>query len=276
MDFTQISANDGIFNNEEYIRDAMLFNAMENARQSDGSKFYSDGKDIIIQNYESSSRVWIWTSSAIKNDTKSLMDLSFFLRDLNIPNIRFYVKHDIANQLSDLYALVSFEISYSVKDEFSLGLFTCENINVNDKDFKKYHTIKLNMENPNDRGLLSNFYKSLSMEFKWENLRNKLGEYEKHKMYGIIVNGVLVSNVVTGYLTNDKYISLESVAVLHEYRNKGYGYANMIYAINEFKKKNYIPIFYSHIGNKPAMRLWQKLGFEIKDKIYLIKLLEHK
>lgn len=276
MDFKQISANDEIFSNEEYIRDSMLFNAIENARQSDNSRFYSDSKDIIIQNYDGSSRVWIWTSSAMKNDTKSLMDLSFFLRDLNIPNIRFYVKYDIANQLSDLYALVSFEVSYSVKDEFSLGLFTCENINVSEKDFIDFNTVTLSMNNPGDRALLANFYKSLSMEFKWDNLRNKIGEYEKHEMYGIMVNGEIVSNVVTGCLTNNKYISLESVAVLHKYRSKGYGYANLMYAMNEFKKKNYIPIFYSHMGNKPAMQLWKKSGFEIKDKIYLIKLSEHK
>lgn len=276
MDFKKISANDDVFNNEEYLKDIMLFNTIENARQSNFSNFYSDGKNIIIQNYDNNSRVWIWTSNAVKNDTKSLMDLSFFLRDLNIPNIRLYVKYDIATQLSDLYALVSFEISYSVKDEFSLGLFTCDNIMVNEKDFKNFNTVALSIKNPEHKSLLDDFYKSLSMEFHWRSLKNQIGEYEKHQMYGIIDKGKLVSNIVTGCLTDNKYISLESVAVINKYRRKGYGYANMMYAMSDFKRNNYTPIFYSHIGNTAAMQLWQKCGFSIKDKIYLIKLLEHK
>lgn len=271
MEFTRISSKHVIFDNPEYIRDSILFNVIEDSRQSAASNFYSDGKDIIIQNYNESSRVWIWTSSAVKNDTKSLMDLTFFLRDLNIPNIRLYVKYEVANLLSDLYALVSFEVSYSVKDEFSLGLFICENINIDENALKKYKTVKLNQDDEKDKKLITEFYNALSAEFKWNNLKSKLGEYEKHEMYGIIADGKLVSNIVTGRITHENIINIESVSVLKNYRKKGYGYTNIMYVMNEMKKKNYKPVFYSHIGNKSAMALWKKAGFEILDKIYLIK-----
>ena len=72
--FDRISGNDEIFNNKEYISDSMIFNAIESARYDDRYSLFSDHRNVIIMTYSKGPRVWLWTSSAIKDDTNKLMD----------------------------------------------------------------------------------------------------------------------------------------------------------------------------------------------------------
>ena len=124
LKFDKISGNDAIFKNPEYIADSIIFNAIESARNDESYELYSDHKNVIISTAKKGSRVWIWTSSMIKNDTSKLIDICRFLRDCNIPKVEIYVKQDVSGNLSDLYALASLDLDYVVKDEFSLAVFT--------------------------------------------------------------------------------------------------------------------------------------------------------
>ena len=105
LKFDKISGNDAIFKNPEYIADSIIFNAIESARNDESYELYSDHKNVIISTAKKGSRVWIWTSSMIKNDTSKLIDICRFLCDCNIPKVEIYVKQDVSGNLSDLYAL---------------------------------------------------------------------------------------------------------------------------------------------------------------------------
>ena len=82
--FEKIGGDDAIFSGSEYRNDALLFNYIESARFTDDYDLYSDHKNAVILLPHHGSRVWIWTSSAIKTDTAKLIDICRFLRDAAI------------------------------------------------------------------------------------------------------------------------------------------------------------------------------------------------
>ena len=169
LKFDKISGNDAIFKNPEYIADSIIFNAIESARNDESYELYSDHKNVIISTAKKGSRVWIWTSSMIKNDTSKLIDICRFLRDCNIPKVEIYVKQDVSGNLSDLYALASLDLDYVVKDEFSLAVFTQKKKDKADMPALTdgEEIIKINRENPEHKKLITEFYEQCKDEFRW-------------------------------------------------------------------------------------------------------------
>ena len=271
--FDRISSADQIFNNPEYISDSVIFNSIESARNEYNYNLYSDHKNVIISTSKKGHKVWIWTSSSIKDDTNKLIDICRFLRDCNIPKAEIYLKQEVAGNFSDLYALTTVELNYTVKDEFSLAVFTYnhdEAVDVTLEDDEKIICIDKN--NPEHVALITDFYKSLSDEFRWtEKFERKLNEYLDMEIYALIKNGKIIANSAVGGRTKN-YLRIKSVAVLADERKKGYGYKMTSFAVKKIKERDLTPILYTHIGNKAAMALWSKAKFTQKDKLYLLKI----
>lgn len=273
--FDKISGVDAIFKNPEYITDSIIFNSIESARNEHNYNLYSDHKSVIISTSKTGHKVWIWTSSSIKDDTSKLIDICRFLRDQKIPKAEIYVKQDISTNLSDLYALTSLDMNYVVKDEFSLAVFTYDGEAINETDgttlASDEEIILIDRNNPEHIALVTDFYKSLSDEFRWtDKFDRKLNEYLDMELYGLIKNGKMLANAAIGSRT-EKYIRIKSIAVRADERQKGYGYKMTAFAINKIKERELTPMLYTHVGNRSAMALWEKSGFKQKDKLYLIK-----
>lgn len=270
--FDKISGVDTIFKNPEYISDSIIFNSIESARNEHNYNLYSDHKSVIILTSKTSHKVWIWTSSSIKDDTNKLIDICRFLRDQKIPKAEIYVKQDVSSNLSDLYALTSLDINYVVKDEFSLAVFTYEGEEIkNTEPESDEKIILIDKNNPEHVALVTDFYKSLCEEFRWtDKFDRKVGEYLNMELYGLVKNGKMIANTAIGSRT-ENYIRIKSVAVLADERQKGYGYKMTVFAVNKIKERGLTPMLYTHIGNRSAMALWKKSGFKQKDKLYLIK-----
>lgn len=275
--FDKISSADAIFSNPEYIADSIIFNSIESARNEHNYTLYSDHKNVIISTSKKGHKVWIWTSSSIKDDTTGLIDICRFLRDCNIPQAEIYLKQDVAGNFSDLYALTTLELNYNVKDEFSLAVFTytgekIENISVADDE----KIIFIDKNNPEHIALITEFYKSLSSEFRWTNkFERKLNEYLDMELYSLVKNGKIIAAAAVGGRT-ENYLRLKSVAVLADWRQKGYGYIMTVYALNKIKALDLTPVLYTHVGNKAAMALWAKCGLKQKDRLYLLKIEDNK
>ena len=79
--FDKITGSDEIFNNPEYIADSLIFNSIESARNEDTHNMYSDHKNVIISTQKTGHKVWIWTSSAIKDDIDMLISICRFLSE---------------------------------------------------------------------------------------------------------------------------------------------------------------------------------------------------
>lgn len=276
--FDLIKGTDDIFKNPEYISDSVVFNSIESARNEDEYKMYSDHRSVIISTSETGNRVWIWTSSSIKNNTDKLIDICRFLRDLNIPKVEIYLKQDVSGNFSDLYALATLEINYIVKDEFSLGVYTYKgdkitdtNITVPDEDEKIILVDKTNKEHI---ALVTDFYKDCCEEFRWqEKFERKVQEYLNMEMYALVKDGKMIANAAIGSPT-EKYLRIKSIAVLKNERRKGYGYKMCAFAVNKILKKGTQPMLYTHVGNSAAMALWKKTGFKEHNRLCLLKIEE--
>lgn len=274
--FDRISGNDEIFNNKEYISDSMIFNAIESARYDDRYSLFSDHRNVIIMTYSKGPRVWLWTSSAIKDDTNKLIDISRFLRDQKIEGAEIYLKQDVAGNFSDLYALTTLEINYTVKDEFSLAVYTYNGEPVSGADETEFENgEKIIRVDPSDKDnveMLKNFYLKLKDEFRWhEKFDRKIQEYLSTDVYAVVKNGEIIADAVIGGGT-DTFLRIKSVAVLADKRRQGYGYRICSYAVNRIKEHSLTPVLYTHVGNASAVALWAKVGFKMKDKLYLLKI----
>lgn len=272
--FEQIAGNDEIFNNKEYQADAIIFNTIESARTTQNHKIYSDHKNVIILFSNNSPRIWLWTSNSIKDDTNKLIDICRFLRDSNVPKAEIYLKEEVSSVFSDLYALTTLEINYSVKDEFSLAVYihNCKGEAVQPVLDNDEEIIHIDKNNETHRKLVFEFYKQLENEFNWTGkLERKVNEYLSMDFFALVKNGKMIANAVIGGQT-EQYLRIKSVAVLADERRKGYGYKMCLFALNKIREKGLTPILYTHVGNKSAVALWNKSGFNVKEKLYLLKI----
>ncbi len=274
LKFDKITGNDEIFKNPEYMADSIIFNSIESARNDENYEIYSDHKNVIISTSKTGNRVWIWTSSAIKNDTAKLIDICRFLRDCNIPKVEIYVKQDVSGNLSDLYALTSLDLDYVVKDEFSLAVFTQKSKEpaVMPELSSDEKIEKIDRNNPAHVRMVKEFYEQCRTEFRWnEKFDRKVEEYLNMELYALVKSQKIVAVAAIGSQTED-YMRIKSVAVLKPERSKGFGTKMCTFVSNAIKEKGFTPILYSHVGNAPAMALWSKTGFRLNDKLYLLKI----
>lgn len=270
----KITGTDEIFKNPEYLADSVIFNAIESARQEEGYDLYSDHRNVIISTSQKGHRVWIWTASAIKNDTAKLIDICRFLRDCHIPKAEIYVKQDVSGNLSDLYALTSLDLDYVVKDEFSLAVFTQKSMAKAEMPAAKDGETILHVDrrNPEHVRMVRDFYEQCREEFGWqEKFDRKVEEYLAMELYALVKDGKIMALAAIGSKT-DEYMRIKSLAVLKHERRKGYGTKMCTFVSNVIKDSGHLPILYSHVGNAPAMALWNKTGFKLNNKLYLLKI----
>ena len=274
--FDKISGNDEIFNHKEYIADSLIYNTIEAGRRETYFNLYSDHKNVIKKKKKKGNRVWLWTSSTIKEDTNKLIDICRFIRDCGIPKAEIYLKEEVAGNFSDLYALTTLEINYVVKDELSLAVYTYNGGKITDADGSKpaedEKIILIDKENTDHVKLVTEFYRQLCDEFHWNNkFDRKVSEYLDMEQYALIKDGKMIANVVIGSNT-DKYSRIKSIAVLADRRRQGFGYKMCVYAVNQIKNRELTPVLYAHVGNASAVALWNKTGFKAKNKLNLLKI----
>ncbi len=268
--FEKIDGNDAIFSSAEYIHDSLLFNYIESARTTDNFDLYSNHKDSIILLPHTGSRVWIWTSSAIKTDTARLIEICRLLKNSGIKKPEIYLKHEVSDNFSDLYAIASSEYGYVVKDELSLAAFVYEG-----GEKEEIHDgetiVHIDKNNPEHVRLVTEFYTACRDEFHWyDNFESKVKSYLDMQLYAYIKDGKMHANAVIGGHTDD-YIRIKSIAVLADERKKGIGYQMCCYIVNRILACDKKPVLYTHEKNAAAMALFKKTGFKMHDKIYLIK-----
>ncbi len=271
--FDKISGTDEIFNNKEYLADSVIFNSIESARIECTYDIYSDHKNVIILTAKRGHRVWLWTSGTIKDDTNRLIDICRFIRDCKIPQAEIYLKHDVAENFSDLYALATLELNYVVRDEYSLAVYEYDGEKLYEaENGEDERIIRIDKDNAEHIKLVTDFYRALSDEFGWNNkFDRKVNEYLNTELYALVRDGKMIANAAIGSPT-EKYLRIKSVAVLEDERRKGYGYKMCVFAVNKIKERERTPMLYTHVGNAAAVSLWNKTGFNEKDKLYLLKL----
>ncbi len=268
--FEKIGGDDAIFNGTEYRNDALLFNYIESARFADDDDIYSDHKYAVIVLPHHGNRVWLWTSSAIKTDTAKLIDICRFLRDAKIVKPEIYLKQEVSDHFSDLYAMASLEYGYVVKDELSLAAFVYDGEG-QPEEHEDGTILHVDKNNPEHVRLVTGFYQACCDEFHWhDKFDRKVSEYLDMQLYAYVKDGRMLANAVIGGHT-DNYIRIKSIAVLAEERRKNIGYQMCCYIINRILACDKKPVLYTHVKNAAAMALFKKAGFRMHDKIYLIK-----
>ena len=224
---------------------------------------------IIILTAKNGPRVWLWTSSAIKDDTNRLIEICRFIKNRNIPSAEIYFKQEIAEKMSDLYALTTQELNYIVKDEFSIAVLTYGQDKLKETDSG---IILIDKENDEHVKLVRDFYSGLKEELRWENkFDRKLKEYLDLGMYAVVRDGKMIANSVIGNRT-ENYLCIRSIAVLSPERRKGYGYALCAHTVNTIRDRGLTPVLYTHVGNEAAMALWKKADFKVRNKLNLLKI----
>ncbi len=267
--FDRIEGNDKVFEGAEYKADSLLFNAIESARNDDSCKIFTDHSSVVIMIPEKGNRVWIWTSDTVNDDTAKMIDICRFLRDRGIPKVEIYLKHDISDSFSDMYAIASSEMDYVVKDELSLAIFKYEGDRP--EAYSGDEIIHIDKNNPAHVKLVTDFYRACCDEFRWhDKFDRKVEEYLNTQLYAYIRDGKMIANTVIGGHTDD-FIRIKSVAVLSSERRKGLGYTMCKFIINKIMDCDKMPVLYTHVGNAAAMALWAKAGFKLHDKLYLLK-----
>lgn len=263
----RITNDDLIFQSNNYIEDKLAFSYIEGARLIKGTELFSDSKRVIICHKPQHTGVWIWTDNDAYNDKDLIIEIAKTIKDFNISKPEFFTKPEIAQIFSDIYALVSNDLDYHIKDEFSLGVYIFSGID---------HTIDENsallLYNKKYSKNLLEFYQDISDEFSWEQGRaEKMCEHlSQLDTYMLLKNGEIISICAVGNADN-KHSFISSVATKKGYRNRGFGSLTASFASIETAKKDREIMVYANKGNKAANNTFKKAGFTLVDEIHLIK-----
>lgn len=271
--FEQIKGNDSVFLREEYVADSVIFHAIESARIAKDYVLYSDHKDVIMlfSANKDVKKVWIWTSSVVREDTQKIINICRFLKKQGIDKPEIYMKEEISDSMSDLYAVASGELNYEVRDEYSLQIFSTNTSPQKAELSDSEKIVKLDMSKDSDRQLLTDFYRSLSEEFRWTaKFDRKINEYFALEHYALIKDGKIISNAAVGSPT-EVYLRVKSVATVTDMRNQGCAHKVLSYVTEQILASGKSPILYAHVGNKAAMALWAKNNYKSYGKLSLLK-----
>lgn len=265
---TKINADDEIFSSPEFSKDRLVFNYIECSRQRAHASFYSDKKNVIICRKKDNNSVWIWTADNKSDDKDFIIAIAKCIREFDAPDPEFYVKPEMATIFSDVYALVSCDLDYHAKDEFSLGAykFSAQKMKCDDG-------VTVLRYNKKFSDALLDFYMELRDEFNWseEKVRNKVSHFASLNTFLLLKDGNI--NAVCVICDDDgDCSSVRSLATKASERNKGYGtlVANIASASSEKGGKERV-MLYTNIGNKSANATFKKAGFELVGTVHLIK-----
>ena len=266
-EITRVSANDDIFKHPDYLEDRLVFNYIDGARRYEETEFFSDKKHIIICRKKDNKSVWIWTDDTVYDDVDAVIQIAKTIRDFNTQGLEFFTKPELAQIFSDMYALISNDLDYQVKNEFSLGAYVFSpKISLSDEAVTvlKY-TKKFNKE-------LLNFYAELKDEFHWDDQKVEamVRKFAASSTYLLLKNGQIVSVCVISVDDCD-YSSIRSVATKISERNKGYGTLVTNISSTIHTKGNKKLMLYANDGNLSAVSTFKKAGFELVGKVHLIK-----
>lgn len=262
-----ITADNAIFSSDAYLNDKVTFNYIETSKQLNSTQLYSDGKYAVICRKDNHKNIWIWTNDEIQNDVDFIMEIAKTVKDFGITKPEFFTKPNIAQVFSDMYALVSNDLDYQIKDEFSLGAYKYVYSDTNTDD-----SITVQKYNKKHYDALLDFYKNLSDEFCWEadRAKNMVDLCEKISTFVLFKNGDIIS--VCAISDNQgKFCAVRSVATKQTERNKGYGTLVTSIASASLSKKDKTIMVYANKGNESAISTFKKSGFHLVGNIHLIK-----
>lgn len=265
---SKISVDDAVFSTPEYKNDRMVFNYIEGARQYDTTEFLSDHKNVIICRKAGHNSVWIWTNDEMHDNMDFIISVAKAVREFNSSDLKFFVKPAVAQMFSDMYALISYDLDYQVKSEFSLGVYKyCDTKVLSD------NSVTVQRYNKKFKDAFFQFYMDLKDEFHWseETVISKVNRFLALNTYLLLKNGNIVSVCV---ISDDdgECSSIRSTATKQEERNKGYGSLVTNIACKSNKKDGNSQIMlYTNIGNLSANATFKKAGFKLVGNVHLIK-----
>lgn len=262
-----ISANDEVFHNPEYLSDRLVFNYIDGSRQSDKAEFYSDKKRVIICRKKGSKSVWIWTDDDVCNDVDAVINIAKAIREFDTAGLEFFTKPNLTQIFSDMYALISNDLDYQVKSEFSLGAYRFTG-----NKLPESNAVTVLKYNKKFYDALLNFYMELKDEFHWseEKVNATVKKYTSYNTYLLLKNSQLLSVCVIRN-DSDELSSIRSVATKLSERNKGYAtIVTNTSSVMHSKNGNSI-MLYTNDGNISAVKAFKKAGYELIGKVNLIK-----
>ena len=266
-EITRISANDDIFESPNFIEDKLVFNYIDNARQDETTEFYSDKKHVIICRKLNNKSVWVWTDNECYSNIDLVTTIAKTVREFNTQGLEFYTKPQMAQIFSDMYALVSNELDYQVKSEYSLGAYVFA-----EKSTHKSDDITVLRYNKKFFDKLLDFYMGLKDEFHWseEKAERMVKKFTKLNVYLLLKNSEIISVCVISNDT-DSCSSIRSVATKQSQRNNGYGTLVTTISSDMHKKAGTTLMLYANNGNLSAVTTFKKAGFELIGNVHLIK-----
>jgi len=123
--------------------------------------------------------------------------------------------------------------------------------------------------------------KDLDIIFRLESNTFKKDAFFKNSILNLIINNTFFfklinddnSNEIVGFIIviqDQEYrVNLINLLISKRYQNKGYGSHLLKYTLNKIKEMNNIEVIVLNVNskNKVAIRLYQKFGFRIVQKI---------
>lgn len=261
--FQKIDRTHPIFDSLKYTKDRLLFNYIEGARRFDDNELYTDGELAVICRKHNHSSVWIWTSINASDDVDLLIAIAEKITSFNIDQPEIFIRSEIAERFSDIFALVTKQLDYQPNDTYSLGAYVYKSNTYQDTD-----AVVEKMTSENQREIIESFYSDLQNEFRWNDEKKKhfINEYSIMEGYVLKINDQPVSVAIID-AGSGKTADIRSLATLKDYRNKGYATALTSFIV---KSGNGDIMVYSNKGNKAAAKVWQKVGFVPIGEITLI------
>lgn len=266
-EIVRIHSTDDVFKSQDFLNNKLSFNYIDGARKSDETELFSDKKRVIICRKKDNKSVWIWTDDDVCDDIDTVIAIANKVREFDVPNLEFYTKPNLAKVFSDMYALVSSDLDYQIKNEFSLGAFKFIG-----KDINENTDVTVLKYNKKYSEAFYNFYDSLKNEFNWSNekLKETVAKFSTFNSYLLLKNSEIISVCVIRN-DSDDYSSIRSVATKKEYRNQGFATIVTNTACKQETKHGKQIMLYANKGNQSAVSTFKKAGFELKGEVHLIK-----
>ena len=263
----EISADNEVFSTPEFIEDKYVFNYIESARKKTTTQFFSDQKNVIICHKKDHNSVWIWTNNNVCDNKELIIEIATTIGNLDITHSEFFTKPDFAQIFSDVYALVSCDLNYLVKSEFSLScyIFNGEELRTNDETTVLKYTKKYS-------DALFAFYNELKDEFHWsdETVIKKVKKFSTLDTHLLLKNNKILSVCVISNDDNNSS-SVRSIVTKKSVRNNGYGTIVLNAASKMSSNGNNHIMIYANKGNKSAIKTIIKAGFIRTGDVHLIK-----
>lgn len=244
------------FNIPEFQNEKEAFFVFYEMLETEEYQFTSDDQNYIVGRGNIGYPIWIWTKNNCMENTIQEIEQKINEIYLTEPQNSLTTKKELYEVLKN---------NYIIKNPHEIDILTCQEL----QDVPKSMGF-MDKADYRDKIVLAEYWKE-NIEESFPDKMTSIPEILEEVEYWIETGNFYVWRDITGkavsmanYTTEENMAKISYVYTPKDERGRGYC-RNLIYHLTKLiLEKQYIPILYTESENKPAIHIYQKIGYNQK------------